>query len=1066
MRSYPDWVVDLDDEWLARRFGRETWLRGRTYASQGRVTSVSVGGDQSLVQAMVRGMSQRPYVVVIRVVAQTPVLALATSCSCPVRGDCKHAVAVLLHLREVAAQARTPHWARVLGAVTAPLRADRPAEVPLALEFTLTTSGTLALRPLIRGAKGAWIKTGVSWDALADFRGVYDQAQSRALMELRRAAEREAGRRPMNYYSYRTPDTLDLAAIGPLVWELLTGAMAAGVTFVSGRGTPAVSFEAPVTATVEIEEGTDGGLRLRGLAEQDGRPLVLTRRNVLGDPGHGVILLSPEYVRLAPFVTPWTPAVRTMLLDAPTLDIPVEDVGSFLGGYYPLLRRQVPVRLGENVTLPEPSPPRLTLDVTNEPGHLTRLRWGFVYGLGDREVRVKVAWGTDQFAVRDAVAEAQLLETLPPWMVEPDGRPARESVLTGLATIQFATDWLPVFQARDDIVVTISGDATDYRQAVEAPLVSLNLTDAADGSRDWFDLSVDISIDGQKVAFADLFRALAMGEDHLVLDSGTWFTLDRPEFDQLRTLIAEAAALQEGGESGSYRLRIEHAGLWAELVALGVVAEQSSTWAQAVKSLLHVDTLPARALPEGLQATLRPYQETGYRWLSFLTDAALGGVLADDMGLGKTVQTLALFASLAERGQLDRPALVVAPTSVLGTWHAEAARFTPDLDVRIVGQTAKKRGDSVAATIAGAQVVVTSYTLLRLEAEQYQALGWSVVVLDEAQFVKNRQSVTYQAVRRLKATSKFAVTGTPLENNLMDLWSLLSITAPGLFPDPEKFTELYRRPIENGTDPEALARLHRRVRPLMLRRTKEAVAAELPPKQEQVIPVTLSSGHRRLYDKHLQAVRKEVLGLVGDMNRNRVKILAALTQLRQLALSPILVDPLAPAHSAKLETLVEMVVEMAAEGHRALVFSQFTRFLRLAEAELHKAGVQTVYLDGRTRDRPTRIAEFRQGSAPAFLISLKAGGFGLTLTEADYVFVLDPWWNPAAETQAIDRTHRIGQDKNVMVYRLVSADTIEEKVVALQETKRDLFARVVGEGAAESAAPLSADDIRRLLSGL
>lgn len=357
--------------------------------------------------------------------------------------------------------------------------------------------------------------------------------------------------------------------------------------------------------------------------------------------------------------------------------------------------------------------------------------------------------------------------------------------------------------------------------------------------------------------------------------------------------------------------------------------------------------------------------------------------------------------------------------------------------------------------------MLTSYTLLRLEADAYLDLPWSAVFLDEAQFVKNPASKAHQVVRRLRARVKIALTGTPLENNLMDLWSLLSITAPGLFPNPKRFTEVYRKPIEEG-DAEALARLHRRTRPLILRRTKATVATELPDKQEQVVPVQLSPAHRKLYDRHLTRERQKVLGLVGDMNRNRITILRSLTLLRQLSLAPSLVDPTYPATSAKIDVLLELLEEVISAGHRALVFSQFTGFLALVKQRLTDENVEYEYLDGRTRNRPERIQSFRDGDAPVFLISLKAGGFGLTLTEADYVFILDPWWNPAAETQAIDRTHRIGQDKHVNVYRLVSADTIEEKVVALQDRKRDLFDAVVGQ-ASDLAAPLSAADIRGLL---
>lgn len=434
------------------------------------------------------------------------------------------------------------------------------------------------------------------------------------------------------------------------------------------------------------------------------------------------------------------------------------------------------------------------------------------------------------------------------------------------------------------------------------------------------------------------------------------------------------------------------------------------------------------------------------------------------MGLGKTVQTLALAQRAAEAGELTgMPLLVIAPTSVVGTWVSEAARFTPGLRVIPITATDKRRGVPLAQTIDGADVVVTSYALLRIDDESYRALPWAGLVLDEAQFVKNHQSKTYQAARRVGASFTLAITGTPLENSLMDLWSMLSLAAPGLYPSPERFTRAYRRPIESGERPELLDRLRARVRPLMLRRTKEQVARDLPPKQEQVLAVPLTPHHERIYARHLQRERAKVLGLLADPDGNRVAILRSLTLLRQLALHPALVDDAyATVESAKVEMLVEMLVELASEGHRALVFSQFTTFLRLVRERLTEEGMPTCYLDGRTRDREARIREFRDGTAPAFLISLKAGGFGLTLTEADYVFVMDPWWNPAAEAQAVDRAHRIGQDKHVMVYRLVSAGTIEEKVVALQERKRDLFARVVDGGSIGSGV-LTAADIAALL---
>jgi SNF2 family DNA or RNA helicase len=553
------------------------------------------------------------------------------------------------------------------------------------------------------------------------------------------------------------------------------------------------------------------------------------------------------------------------------------------------------------------------------------------------------------------------------------------------------------------------------------------------------------------------------------------------------------------------------AGLWDDLRAVGVVHHQAEAWKRQVGALLalglgdqadefdqadqaneaegargakaaevvrHVD------VPAAITAQLRPYQFDGFRWLSFLWDHGLGGILADDMGLGKTLQTLALIChartstETEEAGARSAPFLIVAPTSVVPNWAAEAAKFAPDLTVATVTDTLRRSGRTVDDVVAGADLVVVSYTLFRLEADAYNGVDWAGLVLDEAQATKNHRSKVYGCLRRSPAPFKLAITGTPMENNLMELWSLLSITAPGLFPDPERFAEQYAKPIERDGDAERLARLRRRIKPVVLRRTKEHVAADLPPKLEQVLEVELHPRHRRIYQTHLQRERQKVLGLIDDLDRNRMTILRSLTLLRQLSLHPALVaadetdaantDAEAEGESAgvpsvKIDTLVQQLDEVVAGGHRALVFSQFTGFLSLVRERLDREGIGYCYLDGRTRDRAEVLRRFKEGADPVFLISLKAGGFGLNLTEADYCFLLDPWWNPATEAQAVDRTHRIGQTRNVIVYRLIARDTIEEKVMALKDRKARLFSGLMDDGNLFGGS-LGADDIRELFA--
>jgi SNF2 family DNA or RNA helicase len=467
-------------------------------------------------------------------------------------------------------------------------------------------------------------------------------------------------------------------------------------------------------------------------------------------------------------------------------------------------------------------------------------------------------------------------------------------------------------------------------------------------------------------------------------------------------------------------------------------------------------------LPAGLTAQLRPYQVEGFQWLAFLWQHQLGGILADDMGLGKTLQTLALISHAREDDPAGPPFLISAPTSVVSNWAVEAGRFTPGLKVVVITDTMARRRKDLAEIVAGADAVVTTYTLLRIDFASYAGLPWSGLILDEAQYTKNRQAKIYQCARRLPAPFKLAISGTPMENNLMELWSLLSITAPGLFPHPEKFRDYYARPIEKQGKAELLDQLRRRIKPLVKRRTKEQVAADLPAKQEQVLEVELHPRHQKLYQTHLQRERQKILGLIDDVDTNRFTILRSLTLLRQLSLHAGLVDV---QHDdmpcSKLDTLLELLTEAVGGGHQALVFSQFTRFLERARQRLDTAGIPYCYLDGKTRDRPLVLQRFKNGDAPVFLISLKAGGFGLNLTEADYCFLLDPWWNPATEAQAVDRTHRIGQTRNVVVYRLIAKDTIEQKVMALKARKAALFTSVIDSGNVFGGS-LDADDIRGL----
>jgi SNF2 family DNA or RNA helicase len=458
------------------------------------------------------------------------------------------------------------------------------------------------------------------------------------------------------------------------------------------------------------------------------------------------------------------------------------------------------------------------------------------------------------------------------------------------------------------------------------------------------------------------------------------------------------------------------------------------------------DRLPEVPLPADVKATLRPYQQQGVNWLAFLRSAGLGGVLADDMGLGKTLQTMCVF----DQGRT----LVVAPTSVLFNWRDELARFRPSLKVCVYHGGARELD-------ATADVTLTSYALLRLDATALAAVAWRTLVLDEAQAIKNPDSQTARSAFALNASLRLALTGTPVENRLDELWSLMHFTNRGLLGGRSDFNERHARPIAEG-QAGAAAALRQRVRPFLLRRLKKDVAPELPPRTDAVLRVALGDSERAVYDAVRAATQKDLLALL-DQGKGVMQALEALLRLRQAACHPALVPGQHADTSSKVERLVAALENAAADGHKALVFSQWTSLLDLIEPALARADLAFTRLDGSTRDRAGVVAGFQgAGGPPVMLVSLKAGGSGLNLTAADHVFLCDPWWNPAVEAQAADRTHRIGQERPVFVYRLVATDTVEERILALQDSKRALMDAALGDGAA--AAGLTKDDLMALLA--
>jgi superfamily II DNA or RNA helicase len=587
---------------------------------------------------------------------------------------------------------------------------------------------------------------------------------------------------------------------------------------------------------------------------------------------------------------------------------------------------------------------------------------------------------------------------------------------------------------------------------------------------DWFELDLGIEIDGERRDLAPILAALVCNPDftpdlikqlagagdplYVPLAEGRHLALAA---DRFLPLVLALHSLQLSGVlvETSGKLRLSRAD----------VAFKGADNLRRLADLLQGRGLTQPRLPPGFGTELRPYQAQGVAWLDLLRESGLGGVLADDMGLGKTVQILALLALEKSRGHLTEPALVIAPTSLMTNWFNEAQKFAPDLRVLVLHGSDRKQN---FAAISEHDVVLTTYPLVARDHELLLGRDWHIAVLDEAQTIKNPNAATTRWIREIKARHRFCLTGTPMENHLGELWSIMSFANPGYLGDKTAFARQWRTPIEKRADAARAAVLARRVRPFLLRRTKSEVASELPPKTEIIETIVLEGNQRDLYDSIRLSMSAKVRKAIADrgLAKSHIIVLEALLRLRQACCDPALLklDDGVERRSAKLERLMEMVLELLSEGRKIIVFSQFTSMLALIRKCLDAARIRYSLLTGDTVDRKGAIEGFQGGATDVFLVSLKAGGVGLNLTAADTVIIFDPWWNPAVEQQAIDRAHRIGQDKAVFVYRLVAAGTVEEKMDELKARKRALADSLFDRDGRIGSA-LTEEDVRALFDG-
>ncbi|HEX3357673.1 MAG TPA: DEAD/DEAH box helicase [Tepidisphaeraceae bacterium] len=570
---------------------------------------------------------------------------------------------------------------------------------------------------------------------------------------------------------------------------------------------------------------------------------------------------------------------------------------------------------------------------------------------------------------------------------------------------------------------------------------------------DWFELDGGVDFEGKLVSLPTLLAAMERGEQTVRLDDGSLGMLPKE-------WLSKYAALAGMGEASGDVLRFgkSQVGLLDALLVAMPEARCDETFERVRQEMRGFNQIAPADAPEGFGGTLREYQREGLGWLTFLQRFGFGGCLADDMGLGKTVQVLALL-EMRRRAKAG-PTLVVVPRSLVFNWKAEAERFTPQM--RVLDHTGITR-TRAADHFSQFDLILTTYGTLRRDAAYLKDMVFDYVILDEAQNIKNAGTEAAKATRLLRGKHRLVMTGTPIENRLGDLWSLFEFLNPGMLGA----VSVFRRLVGNEASADGRQVLARALRPFILRRTKQQVAKDLPEKLEQTIFCELDTQQRKLYDELREHYRQKLLASVDTvgMNKSKMQVLEALLRLRQAACHPGLIDKArSDESSAKLDALTEQLNEVLDEGHKALVFSQFTSFLSLLRQRLDKENTIYEYLDGKTRDRQAKVERFQTDDAcKLFLISLKAGGVGLNLTAADYVFLLDPWWNPAVESQAIDRTHRIGQTRRVFAYRLIAQDTVEEKVLKLQQTKRDLADAII---TADNSviSKLKREDLELLLS--
>jgi superfamily II DNA or RNA helicase len=1073
---------------LRERVHPSAVLRAETYVRQGRVLEVSQRDPKTLV-GLVQGSLRTPYRCLLRLDLEEPDLYVTAShCSCYVGGDCAHAVAVLLAAqaaRQRASDDTRPgaadRWLRAVEGALAPRRDDMTHARLRQLVYVLRPVGPGRLvRGVICTLWQAARRRDGSLGRLSPFepngKVPLDAADDALVASLGR--HHGAAATP---WSRAGEVDQEMLLTGPALLGTVKGMAASGRCRWSDADGPTLAWGPPRHGEAAWELGSDGAQRLGLVVSPDPAHIVLT------DPALYIDVAARRVGELAMAV----PEALLSRLDAAP-PVPLEAVDAFIAAVPPPVREVMPLPRAYDVRPVEGQPVAcLHVQVSRRPADgaaYVRGVLGFDYGgvEVDGDAPQGPLYRRDGDAVlrmtRDRAGEVAARRRLEEWGATALTRgawrfdlgdagcpQARHDIAHRLLTTLAAAGW------------RIAGDTSLAQPVVEGrSLPEAHLTPGLEAG--WFTLGMDVEVEGRRVALVPLLlQALAQipawavdtpaarrAHFYVPLADGRALALPMERvhgiLQVLHELYGDHARLPD-----TVRVPLAGAAALAALEGEGHLLWRGGHGLLDLARALARGGAPVLSTPPvGLKAVLRDYQAQGVAWLQFLREHALGGVLADDMGLGKTLQTLAHILVEKEQGRLAAPVLVLAPTSVAGSWLQEMGRFAPGLRGLLYHGAARRRAED-RLDVSAVDVLVTTYGVLLRDHARLSRIPFTMVVLDEAQAIKNPRAKLHAAVRAFATPHRLCLTGTPLQNNLAELWALFDFAMPGLLGDASSFRATFGRPIEVDADADRRAALVRRIKPFLLRRNKDDVTRELPTKTEMTHSIVLDGKQRDLYEAVRSAVdervRKEIRA--KGLARASIVVLDALLKLRQVCCDPRLVGLESARRvfeSAKLTHLFEILPPLLEEGRRVLLFSQFTGMLALIAQELERRGTPYLQLTGRTRNRAALIERFQAGEAPLFLISLKAGGTGINLPRADTVIHYDPWWNPAIEDQATDRAHRIGQTQPVFVYKLIVERSVEAKMLQIQERKRALFNALMSGGSL--ASRLTEDDLDDLLAPL